>query len=155
MKFNVPFTNAICEIQAEGIWIWSLSKLLVYPETSNYLNASELIEQTIKSNHHEQLPSPPLNHILKCHIHTLLKYFQGWQTYHFPEKPVPGPNNTHFNLRISSWHLILTSPGSISGCCLILSLVTWEKRQHPTCYNLLSGSCRVMRSLRQPPLQTK
>ncbi|KAK4824899.1 hypothetical protein QYF61_021414 [Mycteria americana] len=39
------------------------------------------------------LPSPPLNHVLKCHIYTSFKYLQGWGLNHFPGQPVPMLDN--------------------------------------------------------------
>ncbi|KAK4817962.1 hypothetical protein QYF61_003482 [Mycteria americana] len=39
------------------------------------------------------LPSPPLNHVPKCHIETSFRYFQGWRLNHFPGQPVPMLDN--------------------------------------------------------------
>ncbi|KAK4823893.1 hypothetical protein QYF61_007958 [Mycteria americana] len=39
------------------------------------------------------LPSPPLNHVPRCHIYTSFKYLQGWRLNHFPGQPVPMPDN--------------------------------------------------------------
>jgi len=35
------------------------------------------------------MPSPPLNHVPKCHIYTSFKYLQGWRLNQFPGQPVP------------------------------------------------------------------
>ena len=34
------------------------------------------------------LPSPPLNHVPKCHVYTSFKCLQGWCLSHFPGQPV-------------------------------------------------------------------
>jgi len=39
------------------------------------------------------LPTPPLNHVPKCHIYTSFKYLQGWGLNHFPWQPVPMLDN--------------------------------------------------------------
>ena len=39
------------------------------------------------------LPSPPLNHVPKCHVYMSFKYLQEWWINHFPGQPVPKPDD--------------------------------------------------------------
>lgn len=45
--------------------------------------------KTIKSHHQPDLLNPIINPIPWCHIHTSLKYLQGWGPHHCPAQPLP------------------------------------------------------------------
>jgi len=79
-----------------------------------------------------ELPSPPLNHVLKHHIskHVSFKYLQGWRLKYLPGQPVAMLDNPFgekffliFNLNLLGCYLRLFP--------LVLSLVTWEKSPTP------------------------
>ena len=103
---------------------------------------------------HPKTPCLP-NHILKCHIYTFFKRLQGWWLGHLPGRPVP--ISDHFYSKF-----LLVSDLNLPWCNLrplplVPLLVTWEKRQTPTCLQpSFRQLYRAVRSPPQPPLlQTK
>ena len=54
------------------------------------------LEKTSKIMKSNCLPSPPclLNHVLKCHIHTVFEPLQGWGLPHCPGQPGPRPEHS-------------------------------------------------------------
>ena len=85
-------------------------------------------------------PSPPLNHVPKCHTYTSFKYLQGWWLNHFSGQLVPVPDNP-FSEEISpniQSKIPLVQLAAIFSCPVACY---WEKRPTPPRYSLLSGSC--------------
>ena len=79
------------------------------------------------------LPSPPLNHVPKSHIHTFFKYLQGWWLNRFPGQPVPMLDNrfseeffpnTQFKLPLVQFKAV--------SCCPIICYLGKETNSHLT-----------------------
>lgn len=70
--------------------------ICIYICKDNSFNDFRIIEsfreektfKIISSNYHLTLPSPPLNHVPKCHIHMSLKHLQLRGHHHFPGQPM-------------------------------------------------------------------
>lgn len=117
-------------------WAQDLSTLLFHLKSC--LGLGLVLEKTLRSLSpmiNLMLPSSLLNHVQK-HICTSFKYFQGWCLHHLS---VLMPDSS-FDEEIFNNIQSKLSLQNLSPFCLVMSLISWEKRL--PCYGFLSGNCR-------------
>ena len=85
-----PRPSGLCGEQGELHCAWLIWKSFI--ESWNH----EGWKRPLRSSRPTVTPTPPhlLNHVPKCHIHTVFEPLQGWGLHHCPGQPGPTPDHS-------------------------------------------------------------